>query len=90
LVEAVPLVAGALMTTDVMMFVPPAPVSIRQTSPLPTDIDVLVLDPRYGMDHGMTPQSAYAGTQYPKNIRTHTRFGFIKYFLLPQLRELLF
>lgn len=82
LVEAAPLAAGALMTTDVMMFVPPVPVSIRQTSPLLTDIEVLVFDPRYGMDHGMTPHSAYAGTHQPRNIRANTMFRLIDYFLL--------
>jgi hypothetical protein len=46
LVEAAPLLAGELMTTDVMTFVPPTLVLIRQTSPLLTDIEVLVLDPR--------------------------------------------
>jgi hypothetical protein len=45
-VEALPLLACELMTTDVMMFVPPTLVSIRQTSPLLTDIEVLVFDPR--------------------------------------------
>ncbi len=63
LVEAAPLEAGALMATDVMMFVPPMFASMRQTSPLLTDIEVLVLDPKYGMDQGMTPHSAYAGAQ---------------------------
>ena len=63
LVDAAPEAAGALMATDVTMFVPPTFASMRQTSPLLTDIEVLVLDPKYGTDHGMTPHSAYAGAQ---------------------------
>ncbi len=61
------------MATDAIIFVPPTFASIRQSSPLLTDIEVLVLDPKYGTDQGMTPHSAYAGMHQPNEYQARTR-----------------